>query len=103
MSKIKYMSISDFIEQGYLQEANRQFFHPLGLALVVACGENDPTNWWIHGVWDNREDPEGIAFEESAICREKAERIVEQQEVRGGLRSEALGYVVQEVPSTQEG
>lgn len=97
------MDISDFIDQGYLQEANRQFFHPLGLALVVACDDEDPTKWWIHGVWDNREDPEGIAFAEGVISPEKAERILEQQEVRGDLREKHLGYVVQEVPSSQEG
>ena len=29
----KYMPIKEFRERGYLQELNRRFLHPLGLAL----------------------------------------------------------------------
>jgi hypothetical protein len=32
---MKKMDIGEFLEKGYLQEANRLFFHPLGLALTV--------------------------------------------------------------------
>ena len=35
MSKIKRMSINEFQKKGFLQEANRLFFHPLGMALEV--------------------------------------------------------------------
>ena len=32
---VKYIDIKEFVSNGFLQEANRQFFHPLGLALEV--------------------------------------------------------------------
>lgn len=101
---IKYMDMAEFQEGGYLQEANRQFFHPLGLALEWNSGLNEEgikqainrlaedgwTNWAllhraghlttareavmellrelgfdkprITGVWDYRDDPEGMEF-----------------------------------------
>lgn len=36
-----FMEISEFRETGFLQEANRQFFHPHGLALSVNMGFKD--------------------------------------------------------------
>jgi len=35
MSETKHIDIKEFQELGFLQEANRQFFHPHGLALEV--------------------------------------------------------------------
>lgn len=87
----KRIDIAEFRELGFLQEANRVFFHPLGLALEVVtedekctrCGgsgnddDSDSTNdalcarckgdGTLHterlgGVWDYRDDPEGIAY-----------------------------------------
>jgi hypothetical protein len=31
------MNIAEFREAGYLQESNRRFFHPLGLALELTA------------------------------------------------------------------
>jgi hypothetical protein len=87
MNDIKRMSIKDFQQLGFLQEANRQFFHPLGLALEVVVEECSHCNGQrpigvdhvppnclkcdnagelvrLGGVWDFREDPEGIVFGE---------------------------------------
>ena len=36
---IKHMDIKEFREQGFLQEANRLYFHPLGLALEVRIND----------------------------------------------------------------
>jgi hypothetical protein len=90
--EIKYMPIDSFMDEGYLQEANRLFFHPRGLALEVTTGvtredvekalkdagiqfghmavDNVMTGLrvfgilddHISGVWDYRGDPEGIGF-----------------------------------------
>lgn len=60
MSDRKYMDIAEFSRLGFLQEANRQFFHPHGLALEVTVEEDGRE--WISGVWDERDDPEGIVF-----------------------------------------
>ena len=85
--EIKRIDIAEFRRLGFLQEVNRQFFHPLGLALEVVvddchhpdveagsfpavrcelCGENGKVES-LGGVWDHRDDPEGIVFGEGMI------------------------------------
>ena len=66
----KRIKIKEFQEFGYLQEANRLFFHPLGLALEVST---DASGLRLGGVWDIRGDPEGILFDHFAI--EKMTRV----------------------------
>lgn len=100
-SPVTYMDLGEFRDEGFLQEANRQFFHPLGLALEWNSGwteagvrswnerrwgprphdeemesefEGEVETLWrfitevgldkprISGVWDDRSDPEGIAY-----------------------------------------
>lgn len=61
MSNVKHIDLSEFIEQGFLQEANRLFFHPLGLALEIDYNE-DTGKPFLSGVWDYRDDPEGIIY-----------------------------------------
>ena len=59
---IKKMDLQEFFEKGYLQEVNRQFLHPLGLALEMSFDDtNGSVN--ISGVWDYRDDPEGVIFD----------------------------------------
>lgn len=67
--KIKKIDIKEFRELGFLQEANRLFFHPLGLALEVNV--NDDGTEELSGVWDYREDPEGILFGDGMIDYQK--------------------------------
>jgi predicted pyridoxine 5'-phosphate oxidase superfamily flavin-nucleotide-binding protein len=59
---IKYIDIKEFRELGYLQELNRQFLHPLGMALSVTVDEDG--NEHLEGIWDYRDDPEGIFYDE---------------------------------------
>lgn len=56
----QYMSIEEFRSVGFLQEANRLFFHPRGLALEVVIDDDGCAH--LSGIWDSREDPEGIVF-----------------------------------------
>lgn len=58
--KKKYMKIKEFIEKGYLQELNRRFLHPLGLALEAV--ENN-SEFKLNGIIDCRKDKEGIYFD----------------------------------------
>ena len=37
---IKYLDLIEFRDFGFLQEVNRQFFHPLGLALEIRYLDN---------------------------------------------------------------
>lgn len=68
---VKRIDIKEFREKGYLQEVNRQFLHPLGLALEIIA--DDDGNEKLGGIWDGREDPEGIYYDlqNSSVERNK--------------------------------
>lgn len=86
-------------DEGYLQEANRQFFHPLGLALCVVT--------YDHGgqelvVLDDRSDPEGWHFlnatgDDREQFGRKARAVFDQFMQRIGPRTAALGWMIQPV------
>jgi hypothetical protein len=81
---VKSIGIAEFRELGFLQELNRTFLHPLGMALEVVieecerCGgdgvEKYPPKEACTGcdgagfterlgrIWDYRDDPEGMEF-----------------------------------------
>lgn len=85
------MSASEMMKAGYLQEVNRQFFHPLGLAMWV----NPVTNEM--GVFDYREDPEGVRYEGEAKKNlpGKAAVVEAEMKVRYEPRRLRLGYWIQ--------
>jgi hypothetical protein len=57
----KFLSVKEFRELGFLQEVNRQFFHPVGLALEVVIDDNGSER--LGRIWDYRDDPEGVWFD----------------------------------------
>lgn len=101
--EIQYLPTKEFLDEGWLQESNRKFFHPRGLALEVTpdlCREDVEKalkeagiqfghdavdnvmtglrvfgllDGWISGVWDYRGDPEGMAYGPGVIEREGAD------------------------------
>ena len=90
----KYMDIKEFADLGILHEINRLMLHPVGLALEIQV--NDETGEHrLSGVWDVRDDPEGIVFAEPSA--EKALRFAEFKDSRKAARIEALGFDVQTV------
>lgn len=99
---IEYMDIGEFQRAGYLQEVNRLFLHPLGLALEI--GRDETTgHWHLSGVWDFRTDPEGIRFAPEMIDDEfivRADRIAALRAHRIGARVQALGYIIQPLGPT---
>ena len=101
--KIKRMDIKEFRDGGYLQEANRRFFHPLGLALEVTGDDDEEGNYApeaLGGIWDYRDDPEGMRFGKALLSSAKAEKIDREWEEKERTREEELGYMVQ--PATQK-
>ena len=67
MTRTKYLSAREFWEEGYLQELNRQFLHPHGLALSVDVNKDSKgeiTQVTFGRIIDSRDDPEGIVFAE---------------------------------------
>lgn len=94
MSEITGMCLKEFVKFGYLQEVNRQFFHPLGLALSMAIDdETGDVDFAV--LYDARYDPHGVVFSGSEIDIGKARRVEQEQEKRGAARKEYLGFVVQ--------
>lgn len=90
-SDINRMDIAAFRADGYLQELNRRFLHPLGLALEVIV--NDDGSEQFGGVWDYRDDPEGMAYGE--VDAIKAARVDEIWASRQPAREASLGFMVQ--------
>lgn len=93
---IKKMSVREFRERGYLQELNRRFLHPLGLALEVGV-DNDGVERFGN-VWDYRDDPEGLIFAPGMIDPLKALRIQTEAVRKKEARKKLLkGAFVQSV------
>lgn len=143
---IKYLDTKVFCDDGYLQEVNRRFFHPCGLALevteyfeddspehheelekdykkradelqeklpnvprehleAVVRELNPPGTQYISGVWDYRDDPEGITFgfndssdpEWNAIGLKKANVVEAQRAKMFPTRRAALGFMTEPI------
>lgn len=93
MPEIKYMDVKEFRELGFLQELNRCFLHPLGLALEVAIEEDGTEH--LGRIWDCRDDPEGIIFGE--ISTEKFEQVRNLWNEKREVRYANFDYMVQHV------
>ena len=92
--KINKMSVKKFRQLGYLQELNRQFLHPLGLAMEVII--DDETGKERFGqVWDYRDDQEGLFFCKSDIQKpdfqEKSQRIWNEWLEKERIRKNRFG------------
>lgn len=100
MSEIKYMSLKEFMDLGLLQEINRQFLHPMGMALEM-IEEDDGSVPGFGGVWDYRDDPEGMYFGEELSknikFKEKAEKVKEMFEEKRKEREKKFGWHIQSV------
>lgn len=102
VEEIKRINIKEFRELGYLQELNRKFSHPLGLALEVLQDANGDET--LGGIWDFREDLEGIHYdinnsEEDRKLRfkEKIKYVENEFESRFVERYKSLGFIIEKV------
>lgn len=99
MSEIKYIDIKEFRKLGYLQELNRQFLHPLGMALSIEVDEDG--NESLSGIWDYREDLEGMLYDDSLLETDKfksnVKYVEEQWKGKERTRKEILGYMIQTI------
>jgi hypothetical protein len=102
------MGIKEFREKGYLQEVNRRFFHPLGLALGIHQEQKDKAET-LEGIWDYREDLEGIYYDIANSNNERKERFQRNKEFidnefenRNKSRKEILGFEVEPIGSLKK-
>lgn len=95
MAGRRYMDVAEFRRLGFLQEINRQLLHPCGLALEVVIGPDGSEQFG--GIWDERDDPEGIVYGPDMIDPEKVERVAAQVAKHATHRVRLLGDVIQTV------
>ena len=100
----KKIPISEFRNRGYLQELNRRFLHPLGLALEVVVAPDGSES--LGGIWDSRGDDEGIFYDwakmpSNELCDARAKAaFVEQQLLdRRACREKKLGFFIEPTPT----
>ena len=101
--EIKRIDIKEFREKGYLQELNRRFLHPLGLALEVVI--NDDGTEQLGGIWDYREDKEGILYDLKRSGKDRIEKFRKNKEyidseiiTRSKFRQKMLGFDIEPIP-----
>jgi hypothetical protein len=87
----KHMDITEFRESGLLQEINRRLLHPLGLALEVSRDADG--NETLGGIWDARDDPQGILFDVASDSDGFFERAAAVQTAWGNRRGERVAYM----------
>jgi len=97
VTEVKRIDIKEFRKFGFLQEANRQFFHPLGLALEVIIDEETGEET-LGGVWDYRDDPEGMLFKSEEINLEKAANVRKLFQKKAQHRLDNFSFVIQTLP-----
>jgi len=97
--EVPVMSVKEFMDFGYLQEMNRTFLHPLGLALQLRHNGN---LWALDCIKDFRKDDTGLIYgfaqktqEELQPNVEKAGRVRDEMLARRAVREKELGYAVE--------
>jgi hypothetical protein len=58
------LDIDFILDSGLLFEINRQFMHPLGIAMTVRIDENGQKTWAFK---DYREEPESVKFDNNTL------------------------------------
>jgi len=92
--EIKRMPVDEFRQQGFLHEINRQVLHPAGLALEIIV-DDETGEESMGGVWDYRDDPEGMLFASGEIKLEKIESVEAEQAKHDTERKRRIGQRVQ--------
>lgn len=98
---MKTLSLSDLKNGGYLQEVNRRFFHPLGLALAIRTEEGQSLDEGVLQVNDARDDEEGYYFSGASDPMEASERMAHagkidfEIEAKRATRVDLFGDAVQ--------
>lgn len=97
MKRLKTVTPKELLDWGLIFEINRSVLHPLGLAIAVEMTEKGEV-FFSNGVWDSRDDPEGIIFAKDAFERgdAKYQNFMDKfGTARCEERTKVLGYTVQ--------
>ena len=106
-SEIERVSVKDFRKKGYLQELNRTFLHPLGMALEIII-DSETGEEKIGGILDYRNDDEGVIFDLKNSNQDRIDRFVKNRDFilkefhkRAEKRMESLGFSVEPLPGEE--
>ena len=93
----KKADLAELREHGVLQEVNRQFFHPLGLALAFTFGDDGHPTGEVLVL--ETEDSEGIAFLPPDATKAKA--FTKWKEQRCPDRVKGTGWEIEPLPKEE--
>lgn len=85
-------------QSGLLFEINRRVLHPLGLALEIQQDDEDSDKIGFGGLWDYRNDPEGLYFDAESFDSGAARLgafLGHDVPTRFEQRERTLGFVIQ--------
>lgn len=99
MSEIKRIDIKEFREMGLVAELNRAFLHPLGLAIEVVIDDDGSEK--LGGIWDFRDDPEGMLYSSEHFPTEKIKHAQKFIKQKHDQRMNVLGYIYQDPDNPQ--
>lgn len=102
---MKTMTLKEFYELGLVQELNRIFLHPMGLAFCIKTDEEKGTAEF-DSIIDYRDDPEGMIFSKEVIdtdeARLKEEVVKKMLDGKWDLRVKNFGWQIQPVPKKDQ-
>src|SRR5690242_2148321 len=100
---MKRLSMEELVTSGILQETNRRWFHPLGLALAVEVHDATPDRQVSKLViLDGRDDPGGFIFADvDGVDLDKYNRFQSVKEDRYRTREQTLGFIIQPLPGSK--
>lgn len=95
---LKTLSAEEFRRLGLLQEVNRQFFHPLGLAMAVTL-DSITGEMTLGPILDYRDGSGGVVFEDlsDADSLMKFESVQDMQDKFRAARIRRFGAIVQPI------
>lgn len=96
----KIIPPDELLSLGFVQEANRLFFHPRGVALAVMPHKDDGFYAYFY---DGRDDPEGYIFGNGVLdteeAKKKADAMAERVLIHSLARIELFGDPIQPIPN----
>lgn len=97
---MKKIDIKEFRELGYLQELNRTFLHPLGLALAISVDDNG--NEFLSNILDYRDEEIYYDIKNSDTERKenfkKNEKFINNEQIkRSNKRYQELGFNIEPI------
>jgi len=101
--KMKYVPVEELRTLGILQEINRQFLHPLGMALDVLVDPKTKEATALGGIQDHRSSSGGVVFGNGMLSKDKALNVREMRNKNAEERKKELGgAIVQPIVEPEE-